>query len=172
MNTTFRIVKQAEYDRYLFLHMLGNHIWGMNFHYDSSSEPMPSYFEPDKLLSEIYLSLSDIEDEEKRLNASIEVFNIKREFNKPIEVVEPEPAKGSTIKIPQSQIQLVRNAISFYIQSLDTLRPVLTEDEEYTCFDLRQLDGMLQYEVSVKFTEDESNGFTSRHGVDLPEYIY
>jgi hypothetical protein len=167
MNTIFQIIKQTEYHRYLFLHRWDGQIVGLNFHFDSGEEPMESYYELDCKLTTIYNLLSDIKDEEQRINASIEFFLFNR-----TQKSEPPKVDGKVIKIPQSQIQLVRNAISFYIQSLDTLRPTLSDDEEYTCFDLRQLDGMLQYEVSVKFTEDESNGFTSRHGVDLPEYIY
>ena len=137
---------------------------------------MTEYHAPNKLLTNIYLELSAIEDEYQRINTALEIYLTTKNFFTPISVkpVETEPVDGRTILIPKSQMELVRNAISFYIQSLDTLRPsfIKSEDEEYTCFDLRQLEGMLQYEVSVKFTEDESKYFTSRHGVDLPEYIY
>ena len=166
MNTIFQIIKQENYGRYLFLHRIDGRIVGINFHYDNGEEPMESYYEPDCKMTNIYHLLSDVKDEEQRINASIEIFI----FNK--RQSEAPKVDGNTIVIPKAQINLVRNAISFYIQSLDTLRPVLTEDEEYTCFDLRQLDGMLQYEVSVKLTNDESKYFTSLHGVDLPEYVY
>ena len=47
----------------------------------------------------------------------------------------------------------------------------LSEDEHDKYFDIYSLRGLMKYKVSVELTDYEYNNFTSKHGVDFPEYL-
>jgi hypothetical protein len=165
MNTIFQIIKQTEYDRYLFLHLHNGHIVGMNFHYDSGEEPMESYSVPDPKLTGIYLKLAAIEDEEQRINTSIDLFLFKKEEFK------PPVTDARIVQIPQSQMMLVRNAIDFYLQAIQNLEKEYADERRHDIFDLNTLIALFNYSTSVQMTAQQSKFFGSQHGYDLPNYI-
>jgi len=185
LKTIFRIVRQKEYDRYLFIHEIGGHITGLNFHFYTGDEPMMEYKEPNKLLTEIYMNLEAILDETRRINTALEIYFIKTDFFNRINPVETEPVDGRVIQIPKSQIELVRNAINFYLQSIQSLEKEYADtyhmsycDMTYyqkrmhDIFDLEILQELFNYPTSVQLTEEQCKSFGSRHGYDLPDYIY
>lgn len=166
MNTIFQIIKQEDYGRILFLHREDGRIVGINFHYDSGEEPMESYHEPDWMLSGIYSKLADIEDEEKRINRSIELLLLNREASKPPMV------ESKVINIPQSQRDLIRNAIGFYMQAIQSLEEDYVDSRRHDIFDLNVLAALCNYPTSVRLTEAQCKTFGSLYGYDLPEYVY
>jgi hypothetical protein len=173
LKTIFRIVRQKEYDRYLFIHEIGGHITGLNFHWDSGEEPMIEYKEPNKLLTEIYLDLSAIEDEYHRINTAMEIyFTTKNYFNpneeKPV-VTEPVDVKVGFI--PKEQMLLVRTAIDFYLQSIENLDKEYASSRMYDIFDLSTTMAIFNYNISVNLTADEYDNFEIRHGYGLPKYF-
>ena len=166
MNTIFQIIKQQDYHRILFLHREDGRIVGLNFHYDCGDEPMESYYEPDCKMTNIYNLLSDIKDEEQRINASIEIFLFNRKHS------EPPKVDGKVINIPQSQRDLIRNAIGFYMQAIQSLEEDYADSRRHDIFDLNVLAALCNYPTSVRLTEAQCKTFGSLYGYDLPEYVY
>ena len=174
MKTIFRIEHQQEFGRYLFVHHAGVHITGLNFHWDNGEDPMTEYHAPNKLLTEIFFELSAIESEYDRINTALEIYLTTKNFFTPISVkpVETEPVDGRTILIPKSQMELVRNAINFYLQSIQNLEKEYADCRRHDIFDLNVLSAMCNFSTSIHLTEKQCETFGSLYGQDLPNYIY
>lgn len=76
------------------------------------------------------------------------------------------PKKEVTI-IPREQKDILAKAIGLLE---DAVKKVGLNDE-YLMFDLTTLKALLNYEISVSLTDKEKQSFTSKNGIDFPEYI-
>ena len=157
--------------------MMGSEITGLNFHWDNGEEPMMEYHVPNKLLTNIYSELQSIKSEYDRINTALEIyFTTKNYFNPKYSAeekpVETEPVDGRTILIPKSQMELVRNAINFYLQSIQSLEEEYADSRRHDIFDLNVLSALFNYSTTISLTEKQCESFGSLHGQDLPNYIY
>lgn len=174
MKTIFKIVHQQEFDRYLFIHEVGGHIIGLNFHWDNGEDPMTEYHAPNELLTNIYSDLQSIDSEYDRINTALDIYLTTKNFFTPISVkpVETEPVDGRTILIPKSQMELVRNAINFYLQSIQNLEKEYADSRRHDIFDLNVLSALCNYSTTITLTEKQCETFGSLYGQDLPNYVY
>lgn len=76
------------------------------------------------------------------------------------------PKKEVTI-IPTGQKDILAKAIGL----LEGAVKNLGLNDEHLMFDLTTLKALLNYEISVSLTEQEKQSFTSKNGIDFPEYI-
>lgn len=76
------------------------------------------------------------------------------------------------ILIPQGQLDVVKKALNFYIETSQKLNALPTEQEAYDLFDAKQLCGMMDYPIHITITKEEQIAFTGKYGIDFPEYIY
>ncbi len=77
------------------------------------------------------------------------------------------------IEIPQGQRDLIKRALSFYILSVENMGFNFRDDDDeiwYTLFDMKQLRGMMDYPIHIDISKEEQVQFTSKYGVDFPEY--
>ena len=87
----------------------------------------------------------------------------------------------NTIKLPQSQQDIIVKALQAYQATLRTL----TDDQllylydedydvEYTDFDITTLTKMFEdkdVDVRIELDQEIHDSFAHRHGVDFPEYV-
>jgi hypothetical protein len=76
------------------------------------------------------------------------------------------PKKEVTI-IPHSQKVILKKAIEL----LENAVSKVGTTDEYLIFDLTTLKALLNYEFGVALTDQERESFTSKNGIDFPEYI-
>tara|TARA_R110002051_G_scaffold194811_1_gene263025 strand:- start:705 stop:1244 length:540 start_codon:yes stop_codon:yes gene_type:complete len=71
--------------------------------------------------------------------------------------------------VPNAQIEIVKKALDVY---KNTLKKVETDDTviQYEIFDTTVLKGLFNSKVTIELTENEYNNFTSKNGVDFPQY--
>jgi len=74
-------------------------------------------------------------------------------------------------EIPQGQRVIIKQAITFYLSSLENIGISLDEEANYTHFDLLQLKGMLDYPLYIQISDEDKIKFTSKYGIDFPQYI-
>jgi phenylalanyl-tRNA synthetase alpha subunit len=79
---------------------------------------------------------------------------------------------NNQIEIPQGQRDIIKRALSFYISSIQNMGYTFRDDEEihYDIFDMNQLRGMMDYPIHIDISKEEQVKFTSKYGVDFPEY--
>ena len=157
MKTIFRTIEQTDFDRYVFLTEKDNNVIGLNYH-QGIGDIHPDYYEADPLLTSIYQSLNTFSTEE-RINKAIELHQKATIFQ-----------ERRTAIIPSEQTLLVRKAIRYYIECTERFCDMLTDAQENELFDLKQLEAMLNYEVSVEMTDYELNDFCAKHGIDYFDY--
>ena len=78
----------------------------------------------------------------------------------------------NTIKLPQSQKDIIVKSLQVYQSVLRTLKNK-TDDQEYTDFDITCLTGMFKDEVvdvRIELDQEILSTFALRHGVDFPQY--
>ena len=78
----------------------------------------------------------------------------------------------NTIKLPQSQKDIIVKSLQVYQSVLRTLKDK-TDDQEYTVFDITCLTGMFKDEVvdvRIELDQEILSTFALRHGVDFPQY--
>lgn len=79
----------------------------------------------------------------------------------------------NTIKLPQSQQDIIVKALQAYQAALRTLTDK-TDDQEYTYFDINALAGMFKDEdvdVRIELDQEIHDSFARRHGIDFPQYV-
>jgi len=77
-----------------------------------------------------------------------------------------------TLKLPQSQQDIVAKALKVYQTSLETLGDEISDNIGYTIFDIYSLIGIFKdtdIELRVELDEETLESFT-KHGADFPEY--
>jgi len=158
METIKKVIKQEDYDRYVFATYEKNQIIGLNFH-QGLDEILWDYAKPCPSLTNIYERLADknyIDSEEKRINKAIELFTNAFIFQ------NDEP-----YTIQKEQRELIKKALDYYIATSEKFNQHPTQDEAYEIFDMMQLSPMMNYPIYVVISEEEKNAF-SKHGIDFP----
>jgi len=158
METILRVIKQEDYDRYVFATYEKNQIIGLNFH-QGLDEILWDFANPCSALTDIYERLADknyIDSEEKRINKAIELFTNAFIFK------NDEP-----YTIQKEQRELIKKALDYYIATSEKFNQHPTQDEAYEIFDMMQLSPMMNYPIQVVISEEEKNAF-SKHGIDFP----
>tara|TARA_R110001606_G_scaffold77674_4_gene179562 strand:+ start:811 stop:1053 length:243 start_codon:yes stop_codon:yes gene_type:complete len=77
-----------------------------------------------------------------------------------------------TLKLPQSQQDIVAKALKVYQTSLETLGDEISNNIDYAVFDIYSLIGIFKdtdIELRVELDEETLESFI-KHGVDFPEY--
>tara|TARA_R110000824_G_scaffold16251_1_gene67554 strand:- start:626 stop:892 length:267 start_codon:yes stop_codon:yes gene_type:complete len=86
----------------------------------------------------------------------------------------------NTIKLPQSQQDIIVKALQTYQIALKTNlapyfnRKIRLEHQEYAEFDLYALTGMFKdkdVDVRIELDQEIHDSFAHRHGVDFPQYV-
>jgi hypothetical protein len=90
--------------------------------------------------------------------------DVEEYFDDFLEFIRPK--KEVTI-IPQGQKMILKKAIEL----LENAVSKVGTTNEYLEFDLLTLKTLLNYEIGVALTDQEKESFTSRNGIDFPEYI-
>ncbi len=78
-----------------------------------------------------------------------------------------------TLKLPQSQQDIIVRALKVYQASLETLGDEISDNIGYQIFDIYSLIGIFKdtdIELRVELDEETLENFTSSQGVDFPEY--
>ena len=79
--------------------------------------------------------------------------------------------EDSSMVIPKSQTELIREALLYYRVQFERFNAVPTESESYKIFDLRTLEAMMHYDIKIDISESDKDKFCSNHGIDFPKYI-
>ena len=77
---------------------------------------------------------------------------------------------ATTIRIPYSQKELIRNALTQYLADMERLVKCPTQSQAYEMFDLQQLAALMNYDVKVTLSADQARTFAAINGIDLPQY--
>jgi len=80
----------------------------------------------------------------------------------------------NTIKLPQTQKDIVVKALQVYQNALRTLEDK-TNNQEYTYFDITVLTAMFKdsdVDLRIELKEEVRDSFAHRHGVDFPMYDF
>lgn len=85
-----------------------------------------------------------------------------------MEVLETLP---TTIVLPEDQREIIIKALDMYLSLYNSFNSCPTDTEAYEMHDIRTLIGLMRSEVVISMTPDQVDGFTERHGVDLPSYV-
>jgi len=72
-----------------------------------------------------------------------------------------------TQPIPQDELDVIRTACAFFIESAECGSVECSQEEFDTLINLAYLS---EYQISVTLTKDELVSFKSRHGVEFPDY--
>jgi hypothetical protein len=72
-----------------------------------------------------------------------------------------------TQPIPQDELDVIRTACAFFIESAECGSVECSQEEFDTLINLAYLS---EYQISVTLTKDELDSFKSRHGVEFPDY--
>lgn len=90
--------------------------------------------------------------------------SVEEYFDDFLEFIRPK--KEVTI-IPQGQKAILKKGIEL----LENAVSKVGTTNEYLEFDLLTLKSLLNYEIGVALTDQEKESFTSKNGIDFPEYI-
>jgi hypothetical protein len=90
--------------------------------------------------------------------------SVEEYFDDFLEFIRPK--KEVTI-IPHSQKVILKKAIGLLQEAVTRVG----SKDEHLMFDLTTLKALLNYEVGVALTDQERESFTSKNGIDFPEYI-
>jgi hypothetical protein len=169
-NTILKIVKQNEYDRYVFINYSNDEIVGLNFWqglYKESYECAMNdkMYEPCIHLTDIYNRLKIIYEEisnEERINKAIDLYTDAF-------VIQGRGQKENTL-LPKEQTEIIKEALSYYLEQFKKFNELPTESEEYKIYDLTQLQALMNYDVKIELTSKEKENFTFKNGIDFPLY--
>lgn len=162
METIVKVIKQQEYDRYVFATYSKNKIVGLNFH-QGCDEILWDFKTPCPSLTDIYERLNDknhINSEEQRINKAIDLFTNAFIFQDEYSHIIPTP-----------QLALIQKALKYYVQQSAKFNSCPTESEAYEIFDMNQLSAMMNYPISILISEGDKNTFSHKNGMDFPQYI-
>jgi hypothetical protein len=163
METIVKVIKQEEFDRYVFAIYSDGTIVGLNFH-QGCDEILWEYKTPSESLTDIYnrlVSKHHSSSEEDRINKAIELYTEAFIFQ-----------DEYSHTIPSSQLALIQKALKYYVEQSERFNSCPIGTEAYEIFDMNQLRGMMNYPISITISEEDKNTFASRHGMDFPEYNY
>ena len=160
METILKVIKDRDYDRYVFKTYKNYELIGLNFQ-QGIDKVMYDFSAPDKDLWAIYeevaLKLNDQNENDKI------VESIERYLNKYL-----LPNKEYVLAMDQTK--LIQDALKHYLTMFEKFNAEPTQDEAYKMFDLQQLSAMLNYKVKVELTQSEEYAFAFTEGIDLPMY--
>ena len=74
-------------------------------------------------------------------------------------------------EIAQGDRETIKKALKFYVETSRKVNSCPTESESYEIFDMNQLIGMMDYPIYIDISEQEKAEFSSKYGIDFPEYI-
>jgi hypothetical protein len=160
MQTQLQVIKQQDYDRYVFLTYSENNLIGLNFH-QGTDEIIYDYAKPCPKLTEMFFVFTEhnpLMTLENRINLSIQSFVDAYIFQK------------ETLYLPDAQKKLIRKALEYYKSQYEHFNSVPTDTENYEIFDLMTLQALCNYQIEVKLSKDEVENFTSDNNIDLPVY--
>jgi hypothetical protein len=161
METKFKIIKQINLDRVIYIHYDKNEkVVGLNYHHGCDILDW-EYKNGDPILTKIYEIVENnksIKTEEDKINKTISMYHDAFLFE-----------EEKTV-IPDQQCILIKKALDFYVEMSQKFNQVPTETEGYDIFDMQQLSAMMNYEVSIYIREHEKDNFCSNHGMDFPIY--
>ena len=163
METIVKVIKQQDFDRYIFATYSNMEIVGLNFH-QGCDEILWDFKTPCPALTDIYKRLFNkrhISSEEERINKAIELYEEAFIFQ-----------NEQMYTIPSSQLALIQKALKYYVEQSNKFNSLPTESEAYELFDMNQLRMMMNYEISITISEEDKNNFAFKHGVDFPIYKY
>jgi hypothetical protein len=161
METILKVIKQEEYDRYVFVTYSNKEIIGLNFH-QGLDEIMWDYKTPCKSLTDIYERLwhkKYIHSDKARINKAIDLYMEAFVFQ-----------DDYRSNIPTGQLDLIQKALNYYVEQSKKFNCSPTDAEAYEIFDMNQLSAMMNYQVSVTISESDKDTFASNHGMDFPKY--
>ena len=161
METILKVIKQEDFDRYVFATYNKNQIIGLNFH-QGLDEILWDYKTPCKALSDIYERLNDknhINSEEDRINKAISLYEKAFVFQDEYKT-----------NIPSGQLALIQKALNYYVEQYNKFNCSPNNAEAYEIFDMNQLSVMMNYQVSISISESDKDNFASNHGMDFPKY--
>ena len=161
METILKVIKQADFDRYVFATYSNNVIVGLNFH-QGCDEIIWDFKTPCKALTDIYYRLFDkshINSEEERINKAIDLYTNAFIFQ-----------DKHMHSIPTSQLKLIQKALNYYVEQSTKFNSCPTDEEAFEIFDMNQLRAMMNYEVSITISDSDKDNFAINHGVDFPKY--
>jgi len=163
METILKVIKQQDYDRYVFATYHNNEIVGLNFH-QGCDEILWDYKTPCLALTDIYNRLNSrryIHSEEGLINKAIDLYIDAF-------IIQDE----HSYNIPSPQLALIQKALKYYVEQSAKFNSCPTDTEAYELFDMNQLSAMMNYQVSIAISDKDRDTFATRHGVDFPIYIY
>jgi hypothetical protein len=160
MQTQLQVIKQQEFDRYVFLTYTEQQLTGLNFHQDTT-EIIWDYAKPCQKLTEMFLIFTEhnpLMTLEGRINLSIRSF------------VDAYILQKETIYLPDAQKKLIKKALEYYRSQYENFNVLPTETESHEIFDLMTLKALCNYQIEIKLSKEEVETFTSDNGIDLPVY--
>jgi hypothetical protein len=75
------------------------------------------------------------------------------------------------VTLPKAQVDLIRKALAHYRNGMEQFIGMPTESDEHAMFDLRTLEALMSYEISVTLSEKSVDEFGVNHGMDFPIYL-
>jgi hypothetical protein len=164
METIQKIIKQKNYDRYVFLSYENNVLRGLNFHQGLDDLDYAKLSDSCDKLTTIYNNLVIKKFEKNLSEKKLINLSIRKYTNKYI------LPKSKKVKIPNDQTRLIQKAIAYYVKGAEEFRKEPHQEECYDLFDLNQLREMLNYDIHISITDIEKDNFCFAHGMDFPEY--
>lgn len=161
METILKVIKQKDFDRYVFATYNNNEIVGLNFH-QGLDEILWDFKTPCPALTDIYIRLNNkrhINSEDDRINKAISLFEEAFIFQDEYKT-----------NIPSTQLDLIKKALNFYVEQMNRFNSSPTDTEHYEMFDMNQLSAMMNYQVSISISENDKDNFASKNGMDFPIY--
>lgn len=168
MKKIIEVLKNKDYDRYIFLHIdeskfkeYADGIYGISFH-QGLDVVLWEYSEINPHLTEIWRRLTlnyPNVDTYKLINDAIELYcdafihQDKHAYN-----------------IPSPQLALIQKALKYYVEQSAKFNSCPTDTEAYEIFDMNQLSAMMNYQISITISEEDKNKFAITNGMDFPQY--
>lgn len=161
METIVKVIKQQDFDRYVFATYDNGEIVGLNFH-QGCDKILWDYKTPCPAVTDIYERLLDkrhISSEEERINKAIELYTQAFIFQ-----------DEYSHTIPSSQLALIQKALKYYVEQYEKFNNCPTDTEAYEIFDMNQLRAMMNYPINITISKEDKNTFAFKHGMDFPQY--
>jgi hypothetical protein len=74
-------------------------------------------------------------------------------------------------RIPELQKEIIKEALRYYLDQYNHFNCDPTDREDDKIFDLGTLLALMNYDVSIELTREETDNFAYTQGIDLPNYI-
>jgi hypothetical protein len=161
METILKVIKQEDFDRYVFATYSNNEIVGLNFH-QGLDEILWDFKTPCQALTDIYIRLNNkryINSEDDRINKAISLFEEAFIFQDEYKT-----------NIPSTQLDLIKKALNYYVEQMNRFNSLPTDTEHYEMFDMKTLSSMMNYEISISISKNDKDNFASKNGMDFPIY--